>query len=137
LVTWIAVISATVVSRYEGTLFPVVDTSSFKIVDVAEFDKPGDWRIVTVRFDQIRHNCSLVGSEWVLMLGKSNMISQLVIPNYIYSLEKINGNTYNIQVVLRTSDVSDILHRSNIFLIHQCHNGYTWLTRTQISYNSL
>jgi hypothetical protein len=137
LVTWIAVITAAVISKYEGALFPVVDAASFEIVDIAEFDKPGDWRLVTVRFDQTRNDCSLIGSEWFLLLGESNMINELVIPNYIYSLEKIDENTYEIRVVLRTADPSDILNRSNIFLVHECHNGYTWPTRTQISYNSL
>ena len=102
-------------------------------IGIATFDKPGDWRLVTIQFDQIRNDCSLVGTEWYFHLGTGDMINELVIPNYIYSLEKIEDNIYQVQVVLRTEDPYDILNRSDIFLVHECHSGYFWTTRTQIN----
>ena len=133
LFTWISIVAGAFVAKYEGNLFPVVDINSFEIIDIATFDKPGDWRLVTIQFDQIRNDCSLVGTEWYFHLGTGDMFNELVIPNYIYCLEKIEDKKYQVQVVLRTEDPYDILNRSDIFLVHECHSGYFWTTRTQIN----
>lgn len=128
---WLFLIAFALIYRFDGYLFPVVETMhQIQEEDITKHSHRKNWLVVSGNFIKKR-NCVFTGIEWFMLDPQTEAERVRILVRFEDKPEiRDTGHQEFSELAINLDDPEIILQDSKAYVYHDCYGGLLWETRT-------